>query len=347
MPSAMNLFSLAPFGPFAAWWDAAIARVAEIGLGPTSVMAAETPDDFATNLIRSTAPHGVVVSRRPSAQLRALLAESGAPLLVGLDDPREGLFDLVVGHGHDVPAATHALADSYAAAMICAGLPKVLVIHADEARHNLAGVIGRIAEFCGLDVALDEARIAAPPDLAPAATEWWDGLDPSERAIADGALQAYASWIAGHGFGEITWDRRLFCCAADHTRNASAAIEIGDAAGALIAGPWIALPPGNWAASVTLAVSRDTSGHRFDVGIHASEQPGPLAAAGIVPDGRGLGSATMLFTIAPAFGQTVSLTVASTQPAPGGRFALGNVVLTPSPNAATGIPAELSTALSL
>jgi hypothetical protein len=153
--------------------------------------------------------------------------------------------------------------------------------------------------------------------------------------------------VAGHGFGEITWDRRLFCCAADHTRSAGAAIEIGETPGLLIDGPWIGLPPGHWAASVTLAVSREVNGGRFDLAVNAADHPGPLATGSIICDGRGLGSATLLFTIEPAYGRTISLTVASTAPAPGGRLALGNVVLAPAPSEGSGIPAELSMALSL
>ena len=75
----MILFSLGPYGPFAAWWDAVVARIAEAWLGPTSVMAADAPDEFAANLIRTTTPNLVAVSRRPSPRLRTLLAESGGP----------------------------------------------------------------------------------------------------------------------------------------------------------------------------------------------------------------------------------------------------------------------------
>jgi hypothetical protein len=231
--------------------------------------------------------------------------------------------------------------------MVCAGLPKALAIRADEARRDPAEIVSRVAEFCGLSVMPDLAGIPAPPEPSAAAREWWDGLGADERALADGALGAYASWLTGPGFGEITWDRRLFHCAADPEHEGGTAIDIGDAPRLLFDGPWIGLPPGNWAASVTLAVSRDINGARFDVAIHANDHPGPLATTSIVPDGRGLGSATLLFTVGPSSGQTIAFTVVSAVPAPGGRLALGNVVLTPGPTEGSGIPAELSTALSL
>jgi hypothetical protein len=339
----MILFSLGPYGPFAAWWDSAIPRIAEIGLGPVTVVVADAPEELAGHLIRSATAHLVVVSRRPSPRLRALLVGSGAPLLVGFGDPREGLFELVVGHGHDVRMATQILADSCAAAMICAGMPRALIVSAGAARQNATDVLGRITQFCGLSVAPEAAGIGAPPGPSASAQEWWDALDPDERNIADGALRSYETWLTGHAFGEITWDRRLFRCAADPARDAGVAIDIGETPRVLVDGPWIGLAPGRWAASVTLAVSREVNGARFDIAIH----PGPLATGSIICDGRGLGSATLLFSIEPAFGQTIALTVASTAPAPGGRLALGNVVLAPGPSESSGIPAELSSALSL
>lgn len=342
----MILFSLGPFGPFAAWWDAAVARIAEAGLGPVSVVSAEAPEEFAGTLIRSTTPHLVVASRQPSPALRALLAESGAPLLLGLGDPHEGLFELVVGHGHDLCTATRLLANGWAAAQVCAGMPRALVVDGKAARRDLSGTLRGVAQFCGLDLSPERIGIAAPPGAAAQAKEWWEGLAPDERAIAEGALRGYETWLTGRGLGEITWDRRLFCCAADQSRNAGAAIDIGETPGTLIHGPWIGLPPGHWAVSVTLAVSREVNGARFDVTVSAIEQ-GVLASGGIICDGRGLGSATLLFTIVPACGQTISIGVASTGPAPGGRLALGNMVLAAGPRDDSGIPAELSTALSL
>lgn len=339
----MILFSLGPFGPFSAWLDAAVVRIAETGFGPSAAVYADGPDELAVNLIRSTAPHLVVLSRRAAPPLRALLADTSAPMLIGVDDPWEGLFDLVVRQGHDLRMATQVLSDCCTAAMVCAGMAKALVIDANTARSRTADVLGQIAQFCGVSVAPGEAGIAAPPAPSAEAKEWWGTLAPDQRALAEGALRGYETWLAGRGVGEITWDRRLFLCAADDTRTAGMAIEIGDTPGLLVHGPWIGLPPGHWAASVTLAVSREVNGARFDIAIH----PGPLATGSIICDGRGLGSATLLFTIEPTAGETISVGVTSTAPAPGGRLALGNVVLTPGPSESAGIPIELSSALSL
>jgi hypothetical protein len=226
-------------------------------------------------------------------------------------------------------------------------MPKALVVSADAARRDTAGTVDGIAQFCGMDITPEQTGIAGPPGPAASAKEWWDAVDPDQRVIAEGALRGYETWLTGHGFGEITWDRRLFCSAADYARSAGAAVDIGEMPGILVDGPWIGLPPGRWAVSVTLAVSREGNGARFDIAVNAHDYPGPLATGSIICDGRGLGSATLLFTVGAACGQTISLTVASTAPAPGGRLALGNVVLVPGLGDGDGIPTELSTALSL
>ncbi|HEY1799125.1 MAG TPA: hypothetical protein VGG57_23625 [Stellaceae bacterium] len=339
----MIFFALGPFGPFAAWWDSMVARIVEIGLGPVTVVSAEAPEELAGHLIRSVTPNLVVVARRPSPELRALMVGSGAPLLVGFGDPREGLFELVVRHGHDLRLATSLLADSFAAAVICAGMPKALVVGADVARRDTPDAFARVAQLCGIAIASRQTGIAVPPGPSIEAKEWWEALGPDERSIAEGAFRAYETWLAGHGFVEITWDRRLFFCAADRERGTDLAINVGEAPSLLVHGPWVSLPPGGWAATVTLAVSREINGARFDIAIH----PGPLATGAIICDGRGLGSATLLFTIEPASGHTISVTVASTGSPPGGRLAFGNVVLAPSPGEGSGIPVELSSALSL
>jgi hypothetical protein len=343
----MILFSLGPFGPFSAWWGTAIARIAEAARGPTTVVGIDAPEDFAASLVRSATPNLVVVTHRPSPPMRALLAESGAPLLVGFGDPREGLFELVAGHGLEFRTATQVLADSCTSAIVCSGMSKALLVGSDAARQDTVGILGSIAEFCGLNASIEQLGIAPPPSPSTAAKEWWDALGPDEQAMAEGALGCYAAWFAGHGIGQITWDRRLFRCAADHARSGGAAIDIGETPGLLVDGPWIGLPPGHWAASVTLAVSREVNGARFDIAVHGASPYELLATGSIICDGRGLGSATLLFAIGPSYGQTVSLTVASTAPAPGGRLAMGNVLLAPSTSAGAGIPAELSSALSL
>jgi hypothetical protein len=343
----MIVFSVGPLGPLAAWCDAAIARIVETGIGPVAVMGADTPDDVAASLIRSTAPHLVIASRHPSEQLRRMLAEAGGSVIVALDLPVRALHELVVGYGNDPLNAVRVVADSYAAALVCAGFPTAAVIAADHPRTDPGTVADIIAGCCGLPGQGGQAGLPPLSDNAALVDAWWAALDPADRAVAEGALGAYAGWLRGEGLGQIVWDRRLFCRASDPASHAGVAIDIGDTPAPLVLGPWIGLPPGNWAASVTIAVSKETDGTAFDIAMYGGAESVLLARASIVPDGRRFGSATLLFTVAPASGQTISFVISNTVPAPGGRLAMGNVVLTPSPAEGSGVPAELTTALSL
>ena len=343
----MILFSVGPLGPLATWCEAAIARVVEAGLGPVAVMGADSPEEVAVSLIRSTAPHLVIASRHPWEELRRVLAEVGRSLVVASDLPTRALYELVVGHGYDPLAAVRSVADSYATVLICAGFADATVVAAHQARTDPGAVTDLIAERCGLPHQSGGASISPLLDDAAQIDAWWTAVDPGERAIAEGALGAYVEWLRGEGLGQIVWDRRLFCRAGDPASHAGVAIDIGDAPGPLVGGPWIGLPPGRWAASVTLAVSKETNGMAFEITIYGGDESAQLARASVFPDGRGLGSATLLFTVEPASGQTISFVIANTAPAPGGRLAMGNVVLTPSPAETTGVPAELTTALSL
>ncbi|HEX5318434.1 MAG TPA: hypothetical protein VFW46_04715 [Stellaceae bacterium] len=304
----MILFSVGLPGRFAAWCDAAVARLA----GEAAIIGAETPDEVAAALIRSAEPNLVVAARCPTPALRTLLIDAEAPIFVAVDDPRQSLFHLVA-EGHDFRAATRVIANSGVAAAVCASLPKACLLRPGETP----------------DMFPPDMPPYAPPDIE----SWWEALDPAIRTVADGALRES---------GEITWDRSLLWLVADPARHAGSAIEIGDP-GPLVAGPEIGLPPGNWAASVTLAVSREAVGAGFAIEIRGPE---PLASAQATPDARGLCAATLVFPVAPA-GQTISFSIASTAPVPGGRLALGNVVLVPSHGANSVIPSELTAVLDL
>lgn len=335
----MILFSVGLPGRFAAWCDATIARLVEDRAGPAELMSAETQDEVADNLVRSTAPHLVISSRRPTPPLQVLLADAAA-IVVALDDPRRALHEFVAEQGYDIRLAVRMMAESCATSIVCAGLPGARMIHGDDARYDPVQVMGTIAQACGLPI----APATAFSDEAQKIESWWNALDPGEQAVANGALAAYAGSFRGIAFGEIVWDRTLLWRAADPAQNAGVAIEIGESAGPLVAGPEIDLPPGNWACTVTFAVSREAAGAGFDIEIRGTEK---LAGASVVSDARGLCSATLLFTIAPGSTQIVSLAIANTAPSPGGRLALGNVVLVSSPAEGTGVPSELTTVLGL
>jgi len=298
----MIFFSIGLPGHFAAWCDAAIARLVEIGLGPVELMSARSADEIAVALIRSTMPHLLIASRQPAASLCTLLGESGGPVIVALDDPRRVLRDLMIDQGIDLCTATREVACSCAAALVCARLPCAVIVQSGGDGRDSAALVSALAQSCGLgpgDNELAGVAAAVPPFLNSGPIEpWWSALDPDERALADGALAAYVEQFSGGGFGEIVWDRTLFWLTADPSRHAAGAIDIGGDTGRLVSGPDIGLPPGDWAATVTLAVSKDAAGIGFDIEVWAAAHHTPLARASVVADARGLCSATLVFGIA-------------------------------------------------
>ncbi len=348
----MILFSVGLPGPFAEWCDAVAARLIETHFGSASLMNAESPEQVAADLIEARAEHLVVWARVPSEPLRALFA--GAPLLVSFDDPRRAVYELAAVRGADLCSATRDAAQSCAAAFVCASMPGTVLLHADRHGRDPAASVAAVAQACGLALDADEtaallAQVPFPGDavgFVPAGP-WWESLAAEQHALVEGALGAYRRHFAGEDFGEIVWDRTLLWLAADRGRHAGEAIEIGGTPAELACGPDIGMPPGQWNAALTLGISREAAGFAFDIEIWARSHNERLARASVVPDGRGLGSATVAFDITAPTGQTIGFSIASTGAGAGGRLALGHVVVAPRPNDGSDIPSELATVLGL
>ena len=115
----------------------------------------------------------------------------------------------------------------------------------------------------------------------------------------------------------------------------------------MLFGPYIALPPGGWNSTVSLAVSKEAAGMNFGIEVIGGPRCVSLAYTNIAPDTQGLCRATLAFTVEASTDQPISLRVANLQPASTGRLVLGQVALTAQAAAHAAIPAELSTALGL
>src|SRR5579883_3089663 len=312
----MILLSIGLPGDAAARCDAIAARLVETALGPTELFAADTVEANGAALVRLQGRHAVIAARRPDAALRAVLAAGGARVLAIEDEPHAAVRDLLA-QGLGLAAATRAVATSCAALVEAAALPGAAVLPAAEI----------LARPASLAAALGIDRGAAPPAPPPEpAAPWRDRLDPAARALVDGAVAAYAGTLRGGLLGEIVWDRGLLWRAGE--------------ARELVAGPDIALPAGRWAATLTLAVSREAAGIAFAAELVAGAERRPLAAATVVPDGRGMGSATLPFAVDAATPQPLALRLATAGPAAAGRLALGNVTLVPGHGDAGALPVE-------
>ncbi len=339
---------------FTDWCDAVVVRLVESALGPAALIGADTIEEIGVDLVRSSAPHLVIGSRCPNEAMRALLGSGNTLVIVALDRPVAAVHDLVTGYGLDIKAAIRAAGNSCAALLGAGALPGPLVLRADPEGRDAVAAASAIALALGLDLGRDQ--IAAAIEVTPgldAMTEmdrvgpWWEALDPALRAIVSGALAGYGDQLGGPECGEMIWDRSLFWLGDDPARSADGPIELAGPARALVLGPDISLPAGDWNAVFTIGVSREETVTPFRAAVIAGPRHLPLAEIDIVPDGRGVCTAVIGFTVAAATEQPISLRVASTGDATAGRLALGNVTVAPRASTQADIPPELTSALGL
>ena len=350
----MIFFSIGLPSRFAEWCDLLASRLAEAALGATDLVSGNTLEEIGLAAVKSHGEHLVIGARQPALGLQGALAGTECGFIIALDDPRAALRNLVVGHAMEWSAATRATASSCASILGYAALPRALVLRSDQDGRDPTVTANAIARCFGFE--LDAAQIAACVESLPEfcadgvetdADPWWNGLDPTHREIAAGALMGYVDYFSGHGLSEIIWSRELFFVGDDPQQSASRVIDIAGGIRNLLFGPYIALPLGGWSSAVSLAVSKEAKGMNFGIEVIAGPSCVSLAYANIVPDDQGLCRAILAFTIDTSTDQPISLRIANLHPASNGRLALGQVALTAQAAARAAIPAELSTALGL
>ena len=81
---------------------------------------------------------------------------------------------------------------------------------------------------------------------------WHFGIRPRGRRRP---LNGYGDYFHGAGIGQMVWARDLFFVGDDPHISASGVVEVGGPV-RLVFGPYMALPPGHWAATIVLAVSK-------------------------------------------------------------------------------------------
>jgi hypothetical protein len=349
----MIFFSLGLPGRFADWCDAITARLAERAVGPVELASCNTLEEIGLAAVSAQRDHLIVSARQPSEALRVALAATECPFIMALDDPSLSFSKLVVKQGFGCAAAARVTATSCAMMLGYTLMPGTLVLRADPCTRDPIATAGAIADRLGFRLSAAEIAeiVASFPvfggDEDVGLDPSWDSIDTANRDMAAGALQAYSDYFNGRGLGEITWSRELFFLGDEPDRTASQVIELEGGIRNLLFGPYIALPPGSWNATVTLAVSKEVTGMTFLVEALAGPGCLSLASTSVAPDERGVCRATLAFSIDPSTDQPLSLRVVNMQPASGGRFALGHVALSLQAAAHIEIPAELSSALGL
>jgi hypothetical protein len=337
---------------FAGWCDSVTARLVEYALGSVAVISANALEELGRAIIKTGAPHLVVCSRLPGAGLRAALAETNRRFVVALEDPRIALADTAFWHRVELEMAAQVVANSCAAISSHLSESGALVLSGLRDRQDPSSMAEAIARHFELPVSpADVARIVSvladagmTPERYGGGAEWWDGLDEAGRAVANGALEAYADHFAGGELGQITWGRELFVVGDQPNGRATRPVDVTGRARCLIYGPSIMLPPGAWTASVILGFSKEAAELDYVIEVAAGTN---VSRTNLRPGTEGVFEARLAFSVPEATDYPIELRLSNERAAFDGRLALSHVVLAHQAATPTDKQYEVITALGL
>jgi hypothetical protein len=338
----MLFFVMGLPGRFVERCQATALQLARRAYGSAGLMAGNTLDEIARELLRGGVSHGVVAAHQPRGRLRRALIESGRPFIVAEGDPRAALAELVSGRGMELAAATRIVAGSCAAALCFRDIPGALVLQPDRDGADSLALAAAIARHLRIDAAEGEiAEIVASvgetgdTEAVVNAAGWWKGLGPAERAVAEGALGAYLDPSAEREFAALSWAPELFFVGDRPGEPVTGDIDITGRVRCLLRGPQILLPPGNWLLSVALDVSPEAAEHHFLLEVAAGAALGHIS---IEPRDAGVIRAELGVALADLPDQPIDLMLSNQRPAFAGHLRMHGVTLTrkPAPPATVG-----------
>jgi hypothetical protein len=340
---------------FAEWCDRVTCALVEAaGLGSFSVTSANALEEIVLASMDSRALNLVVSIRHPNDDLRAALRQTGRRFILALDDPRAAFRNLVTGHGFEWKAATRAAAGSCASLIGYGEMPGALVLRADREGRDPRAAATAIAQWLGIEISPVEIEVVVQGLTDPGASSaqaefdaWWSGIPVQDRTLVDGALNGYIEYFSGGRMGVLFWERGLFFVGDDPKAAADHVLDVSGPIRYLLFGPYIAVPPGLWSATVVLAVARGAASYSYSVEICAGRSFVLLGRGTIEPGREGLCETTIDFAISEATEQPVEFRVANLQPVLAGRLALAHVTLSPRVKTRAEIPVELTEALGL
>jgi hypothetical protein len=327
----MILFAFAVPGRFGEWCDALIARMAERSLGAVVLITANSSDEIATDLIRSEGANFLVRGPQPGPWLHRILRSTEKPFSIALTDPRDAALDLIYRHGLDMADTVRRVGSSCASLMSCIALPQALVLSSSRDWQQPIDAAEAIAHHFGLSVSRADveaivAELAANgvgPETDPPA---WTTDPQAEEAvrIVNAAVAPYVDHFLGAPFGSITWARELVM--ADGHTPANHTVDITGRVRALLYGPYISVPPGNWTAEVVLGFSQEATDVNFLVDILVAGTQ--ICATSIQPTRQGVYSVNLSFVIGEGNAHPLEFRVINEKPAFDGRVALGRITVT-------------------
>lgn len=322
----MFLFLIGLPGRFTKDCEALVVALAEAALGPVALIRADRLEQLSLSVLASGASHAVVTSRQAGQRLRDALVDTGQNFVVGIDDPRKAVADLVIGEGVAFAEAVRRVASSCGALTGYVTAPGALVV--SPARHPLEKVNTALAIARHLGLALNEAEVAAAHrrSISPAASTArlageapWQDLEPTEAQTVHDALAPYLELPAISEAVPISWAPVLFSLGERSSEPAARPIDITGRPRCLFSGPNIVLPPGSWSLTLAVQFSREAAEHEFAADLVTDA---PLASGTIRPRAEGPAEINLNFVLGELADEPVSLRFSTRRAAFDGAIAL-------------------------
>lgn len=337
----MIFFSIGLPSQFALWCDRLITKLVGLSGADTAAIEANSLEEIAAGAIRTAAAHLVICARQPGNQLQSEIVGSGHPFVITLADPRTVVHRLL-GAGGELAGAARLVASGCAGLRALTTAPNALVLAGSPGADPVA-TAKLIADHLGLRISAHEISSAvgelAEGGITPGGNGGAplpDATDERTRAVVDGAVLPYIAHLDdGADLEPLVWERELFYLSEDPPAavpvNATRPVDLTGRPRALIYGPRIVLPPGNWRANVVLAFSPETAGMSFLVEICAGLV---LNQTRVTVGSERVIVAELRFAVAAATDETLELHVQSERAAFDGQIGLGHVTLTREPEPA-------------
>lgn len=326
----MIFFSFGLPSAFADWCETIVTELAQHAVGPIEFVNANTLEDVGESFVKARTSNIVFCSRLPSTRLCRVLAETQAPFLFVLDDPRAAIAYLTVVRGWEFFPTVKLVASSYAAAIRYADLSNALRLEADRHRNNVLQTINQISRHFNLPATdgdiLEIAESVRERYRHPAPSEvetWWHSLDEPHCRVIEGAIDGYRAYFSSGRLSSLTWGRELFL-AADTHKPLMGAVDITGRARLLVFGPYINLPTGNWTAHVVFGCSNEAAGVSILVDAFSGVR---LAQTRVQPAKGGIFAVALKFAVDQSLDGAVEIRILSEKSALDGLLSLSHVTL--------------------
>jgi hypothetical protein len=316
---AMTIFvGLGMPGVMCSWGFAALHALAREALGDYEIMGVDTVEDMRTYVENRTKPHAVIISQFPEARLSEVILRVNLPALVFLEKPMDAVSYLARSTGQRDMSGVRAVSASLACLEPFTASPSALVMRRSHAGpdSDIDWLVERMAHHLGAHLTAAQMasvmqhigmgpQLPAPPKLEAAAAALVSGYIPPQGDGAD--LEPFVreatekvlfpldhppqSTLSGPS---AVWPYYVFFSGERPGESFDEVIELTGAARCLLYGPYLHIPCGEWNATLSFDIERDSYGQVFTAEIHSTELLGALRFS---PRGVGSFQATISVTI--------------------------------------------------